>query len=456
MIVGLPWSSLVLVARSACWRRALVRVAPPGPRHDRAGRPRPPRRAPWSSSCCRVLTVGALVAERGGAPFWLQQVLAWPGYLWLAAARSTWCWRCWWASSYGRCCAGSWSGAGRPRHPDRRPDRSVRPEPYRRGHPRAPKPPRGPPAPRRSGHHRGRSGPAGRRPRRTSRAPRSPRVSVAAPSRRLFVSRVVGGAAAAAAVGTVGYGTYGVLRGPRVKRVTVPLAKLPRARPRLPDRRRQRHPPRARPRPGHAQQVVDTINSTQPDLVAVVGDLVDGTVDRPRPGGGAARRSCGRGTARSSSPATTSTSPAPSEWVDHVRRARPAPAGERPRRAPRLRPRRGQRHRGRERGPGPRLRQGARRPGHLTGRACCSPTSRSRSTTPSSTASTSSSPATPTAASSGPATTSPSSPTRPSPGLERYGDTQLYVTRGAGAWGPPVRVGAPSDITVVELASPQA
>jgi len=41
-------------------------------------------------------------------------------------------------------------------------------------------------------------------------------------------------------------------------------------------------------------------------------------------------------------------------------------------------------------------------------------------------------------------------------GLERYEDTQLYVTRGAGAWGPPVRVGAPSDITVIELASRQA
>lgn len=41
-------------------------------------------------------------------------------------------------------------------------------------------------------------------------------------------------------------------------------------------------------------------------------------------------------------------------------------------------------------------------------------------------------------------------------GLERYGDTQLYVSRGAGAWGPPTRVGAPSDITVIELASKQA
>lgn len=41
-------------------------------------------------------------------------------------------------------------------------------------------------------------------------------------------------------------------------------------------------------------------------------------------------------------------------------------------------------------------------------------------------------------------------------GLERYGDTQLYVTRGAGAWGPPVRVGAPSDITVLTLAARSA
>lgn len=31
-----------------------------------------------------LLAVGALVAERAGAPFWLQRVLAWPGFLWLA------------------------------------------------------------------------------------------------------------------------------------------------------------------------------------------------------------------------------------------------------------------------------------------------------------------------------------------------------------------------------------
>lgn len=37
-------------------------------------------------------------------------------------------------------------------------------------------------------------------------------------------------------------------------------------------------------------------------------------------------------------------------------------------------------------------------------------------------------------------------------GLSKVDDTYLYVTRGAGFWGPPVRVGAPPDITLIELA----
>jgi predicted MPP superfamily phosphohydrolase len=36
-------------------------------------------------------------------------------------------------------------------------------------------------------------------------------------------------------------------------------------------------------------------------------------------------------------------------------------------------------------------------------------------------------------------------------GLSTVGGTQLYVTRGAGFWGPPVRVGAPPDITLLAL-----
>jgi predicted MPP superfamily phosphohydrolase len=38
-------------------------------------------------------------------------------------------------------------------------------------------------------------------------------------------------------------------------------------------------------------------------------------------------------------------------------------------------------------------------------------------------------------------------------GLSTVNDTQLYVTRGAGFWGPPVRIGAPPDITVLSLQS---
>ncbi|WP_235494791.1 metallophosphoesterase [Geodermatophilus sp. Leaf369] len=36
-------------------------------------------------------------------------------------------------------------------------------------------------------------------------------------------------------------------------------------------------------------------------------------------------------------------------------------------------------------------------------------------------------------------------------GLSRQGDTQLYVTSGAGYWGPPMRVGARPEVTVIEL-----
>jgi predicted MPP superfamily phosphohydrolase len=36
-------------------------------------------------------------------------------------------------------------------------------------------------------------------------------------------------------------------------------------------------------------------------------------------------------------------------------------------------------------------------------------------------------------------------------GLSRQGETQLYVTAGAGYWGPPMRVGARPEVTVIEL-----
>jgi len=36
-------------------------------------------------------------------------------------------------------------------------------------------------------------------------------------------------------------------------------------------------------------------------------------------------------------------------------------------------------------------------------------------------------------------------------GLSRHGATHIYVSRGTGFWGPPIRVGAPPEISVVEL-----
>ncbi len=37
-------------------------------------------------------------------------------------------------------------------------------------------------------------------------------------------------------------------------------------------------------------------------------------------------------------------------------------------------------------------------------------------------------------------------------GLHKHGKTWIYVSRGTGYWGPPIRVGAPSEITVLRLA----
>ena len=36
-------------------------------------------------------------------------------------------------------------------------------------------------------------------------------------------------------------------------------------------------------------------------------------------------------------------------------------------------------------------------------------------------------------------------------GLERIGDMQVYISRGTGYWGPPLRFGAPSEITLIRL-----
>ncbi|WP_406163363.1 metallophosphoesterase [Streptomyces sp. NBC_01005] len=406
-----------------------------------------------------LLSVGALVSGRAGAPFWLQRVLAWPGYLWLAAVLYLTL-----ALLVGE--------AVRPvlrRVLERRADRAGRPDDadtasvdgandtdpasdannasianHSNLSVDAPDALDAADAPG--------AGTSAAPATLVAEAPAPPRPD--APSRRLFVARAVGGAAAVAGLGTVGLGTYGVLRGPRVKRITVPLAKLPRSA----------HGFRIAvvsdihlgPILGraHTRRIVDTINRTQPDLVAVVGDLVDGTVADLGP----AAEPLARLKARHGNFFVTGNHEyysGAAQWVDQVKELGLHPlendrveidgfdlagvndiAGESEGQGPDFARALGDRDRTRAavllahqpvvihdavaHGVDLQLsghtHGGQLWPGNFIADL-----------------------ANPTGA-----------------GLDRYGDTQLYVSRGAGAWGPPVRVGAPSDITVVELASLRA
>ncbi|MFF1379884.1 metallophosphoesterase [Streptomyces sp. NPDC058308] len=394
-----------------------------------------------------LLMFAALAAERTGAPFLLQRVLAWPGFMWMAV--SLYLLLALLAGELVRPLVRRWGERG----PASAEAGGVAEPPLTGAGETA----ESAPETRTGGATE--SAPATAAPAPTTALSPAPSLapSVAlspAPSRRLFVSRVVGGTAAAVAAGTVGYGTYGVLRGPKVKRVTVPLARLPRAA----------HgfritvvsdihlgPILGR---GFTRRVVDTVNSTQPDLIAVVGDLVDGTVEHLGP---AAAPLAGL-RARHGAYFVTGNHEyfsGAEQWVDHVRELGLHPlrnartelpafdlagvddvAGESEGKGPDFARALGDRDRSRasvllahqpvvihdavEHGVDLQLsghtHGGQLWPGNFVADL-----------------------ANPTLA-----------------GLERYGDTQLYVTRGAGAWGPPVRVGAPSDITVVELASRQA
>ncbi|MFF3321477.1 metallophosphoesterase [Streptomyces sp. NPDC002889] len=413
-----------------------------------------------------LLSVGALVSGRAGAPFWLERALAWPGFLWLATLLYL-------------VLALLAAEAARPllrraleRRANARTDRvAVAAAPPQAAGPASVpaadlvSAPAGTPGASAVGGvlaaEATTTETGDTRPADDStpvippaESPSVPPVPEPAVSRRLFVSRLVGGAAAAAAVGTVGHGTYGVLRGPRIKRVTVPLAKLPRAA----------HGYRIAvvsdihlgPILGraHTQRIVDSINAAQPDLVAVVGDLVDGSVEDLGP----AAEPLAQLRSRHGSYFVTGNHEyfsGADAWVDHVRGLGLRPlrnervqiagfdlagvddvAGENEGQGPDFAKALGDRDRSRaavllahqpvvihdavDHGVDLQLsghtHGGQLWPGNYLAEL-----------------------ANPTVA-----------------GLERYGDTQLYVTRGAGAWGPPVRVGASSDITVVQLASRQA
>ena len=384
-----------------------------------------------------LCAVGAQATARSGAPFTVQQAVAWPGYLWLACllyllitlavgelVRPVL------RAALRRRDARA-AGTG-PAEPEATEDRV----PSRTGARTDEEPPAAEP---------GSAGPASAVP-EAEHAP--------APSRRLFVARAVGVGAAVAAGATVGTGAWGVLNGPTLKHVTVPLAKLPR----------RGHGYRIAvvsdihlgPVLGraHTQRIVDRINGAQPDLVAIVGDLVDGSVENL----GAAAEPLGTLRARHGSYFVTGNHEYfgdAREWIDHVRELGVHPMENVRKELPWFDLAGVNDLAGEDQDEGPDYDKAlggrdtsrasvllAHQPvmihdavdhgvdlqlsGHTHGGQMW--------------------PVNYLAALENPTLA----------GLERYGDTQLYVTRGAGAWGPPVRVGAESDVTIVELASKQA
>jgi len=102
-------------------------------------------------------------------------------------------------------------------------------------------------------------------------------------SRRLFLGRAVAVTAGVAAVGLVGTGVATALGPPRVKRVQIPLARLPRSA----DGLRIALVSDIHLGPlngaGRTRRIVEIINGLDADLVAIVGDLVDGTVEELGP-----------------------------------------------------------------------------------------------------------------------------------------------------------------------------
>jgi predicted MPP superfamily phosphohydrolase len=95
----------------------------------------------------------------------------------------------------------------------------------------------------------------------------------------LLLARAVAITAGVTAATAMGYGVPQALGPPRLDRVRIPLAKLPRRMDGL--RIALVADIHVGPLVGraHTRRVVDIVNDLNPDLVAVVGDLVDGTVE---------------------------------------------------------------------------------------------------------------------------------------------------------------------------------
>lgn len=102
------------------------------------------------------------------------------------------------------------------------------------------------------------------------------------PERRRFFNRVIGGGAAATAVSATGFGVYQALKTPDVKDVPIELSRLPKQMDgftivQITDIHIGNTIGR-----DWVQDMVDKVNAAKGDLIAITGDLVDGSVPKLR------------------------------------------------------------------------------------------------------------------------------------------------------------------------------
>ncbi|MEU6716778.1 metallophosphoesterase [Nonomuraea sp. NPDC046802] len=232
IVIAVLFVALVLVAHSYLWHRLVRRTTGPG---------RVRKTLTWVLAVLFVVLVTTFVGTRMGLESWV----AWPGFIWLALMFYMVVILA--VLEVPRAVAGVLL-----RRAERRQEPVVAPEPVAV--------PAGAPAPAEEAS--------------ATPAP----VAVAPMSRRLFLERTTAAMAGVGALGTVGYGMTSALGDPVIEPVKVALPKLD---PRLNGLRfavvSDIH---LGPLTGigHAERIVRMINGLEADVVAIVGDLVDGSV----------------------------------------------------------------------------------------------------------------------------------------------------------------------------------
>ncbi len=260
LVAGAVVLAVLAAAHWYLWKRLVSDVSRPGGWWRRIGT--------VLAVLLALLVPGVLVGTRVLSPTGAGQFLAWPGYLWLAllmyllialAVLEI-------PRALGR---RALRRALRRAVPE--PDRRAAPEPDR---PAVPEPDNStePPEPATEGSA------VAEDPAAAPGTSEGPAGTPIDPARRLFLARSLALVAGTAAAGTVGYGVVNEMAGPVIRRVDVPLGRLD---PQIDGFRiavlSDLHLGPILHR-DFTERVVSAVNGHRPDLITIVGDLVDGSV----------------------------------------------------------------------------------------------------------------------------------------------------------------------------------